>query len=656
MLFKRLHLVITAILFTLSSSSAAGRLLTHQNVVRNGNFVGFSSRRDAWFSVRSEHLLVIGNVSEKELRQVAAELERFRQVVSQGFAHPSGGYSVPTTVIVFRDDASYGPFKTNQNNAGYFQPGQDVNYITLSAEARSDQDPFNITFHEYTHLLINNTFGNPPPWFNEGLAELYSTLSITGEQRVVLGRPIARHLRSLHENGILPLRMLFQVDSKSPYYNDSQKQSVFYAESWVLLHYLMLNNRGERANQVTRFLELLNGKESLDEAFQKAFGITIENMDNDLRSYISQDRYRFVETTIPRKLDPQPQMTATLISEAEVQAYLGDLLVHSNRSEAEIYLQRALTLDPNLMPAIEALGILRYRQRRMSEAITILGRAVEAGSSNALVYYYYASALSRPRENDLTLSLGYAPEIAAKARVALKKAIELRQDFPESYNLLAYVNLVTGTEIDETIELLKAALRRAPGRIDFVYMLGQLYMHNDDYKQARPLLEQVLAGDVEASVREHAQLLLKTMTDIEMQQAQKEAARRIRGLPQSPSSTPDLGQALSDPSLALREALRMPATGETQIQGILLAVDCESSGLIFLVKTTQRVLRLRTDTFQQIRRTTYTADVRGTITCGARKPENPVVVCYFPTNDKREKADGVLSSVEFVPADFKLLP
>jgi hypothetical protein len=30
------------------------------------------------------------------------------------------------------------------------------------------------------------------------------------------------------------------------------------------------------------------------------------------------------------------------------------------------------------------------------------------------------------------------------------------------------------------------------------------------------------------------------------------------------------------------------------------------------------------------------------------------VVCYVPNTDKRVKADGVLKSVEFVPADFKL--
>ena len=204
--------------------------------------------RDNWVSVRSKHLLVIGNGSEKDIRLMAVRLEQFREVVMQLFARPGSDSSVPTTVIVFKDDASYTPFKTNQNNAGYFQPGQDVNYITLSAETRGEQDYFNIIFHEYTHLITNNSIGPSPAWFNEGLAELYSTVAISNNE-VVLGRPINRHITSLKQGALLPLRLLFEVDYKSPYYNESHKQSIFYAQSWALAHYLMLNRNGERAQQ-----------------------------------------------------------------------------------------------------------------------------------------------------------------------------------------------------------------------------------------------------------------------------------------------------------------------------------------------------------------------------------------------------------------------
>ena len=616
--------------------------------------------RDSWVSVRSKHLLVIGNGSEKEIRQVTARLEQFREVVSTLLAKAGSDSAIPTTVIVFKDDASYGPFKVSENNSGYFQPGQDVNYITLSTESRGDRDPFSTIFHEYTHLLVNDTFGKTPAWFNEGLAELYSTLSVSDDQRVVIGRPIRRHISTLQQNSLLPLRTLLEVDYKSPFYNESQKQSIFYAEAWALMHYLMMTDNGVRAPHVLEFLQLLNAHTALEPAFQKAFNTSIESFESALRGYVLQDHFRSNDLTFARKIQPSIEMTSASLSEAEVFAYQGDLLIHSNRNEAETYLLKAVALDPNLIQAHASLGMARYRQGRMSEALPSLERAVEANSQNALVQYYYASVLSRPAENETTLTLGLAPETAAKARAALKNAIALRPDFHDSYNLLAYVNLVMGTDIDETIELLNGVLARSPERNDHRYMLGQLYMHKDDYKQARPLLERVAAGNLEANVRSHAQKLLGVMTEIEELEVKKEEARRARGFATSNGNQPQIGaaanQAVNDPSADLREVLHLPTTGEARVAGVLMSIDCEANGLVFVVKTQERTLRLRADSFQQVRRVSFTADVRGTITCGARKPENPVVVCYLPISDKRANSDGVLSSVEFVPREFQLVP
>ena len=616
--------------------------------------------RDSWVSVRSKHLLVIGNGSEKEIRQVTARLEQFREVVSTLLAKAGSDSAIPTTVIVFKDDASYGPFKVSENNSGYFQPGQDVNYITLSTESRGDLDPFSTIFHEYTHLLVNDTFGKTPAWFNEGLAELYSTLSVSDDQRVVIGRPIRRHISTLQQNSLLPLRTLLEVDYKSPFYNESQKQSIFYAEAWALMHYLMMADNGVRATHVLEFLQLLNAHTALEPAFQKAFNTSIESFESALRGYVLQDHFRSNDLTFARKIQPSIEMTSASLSEAEVFAYEGDLLIHSNRNEAETYLLKAVALDPNLIQAHASLGMARYRQGRMSEALPSLERAVEANSQNALVQYYYAAILSRPAENETTLTLGLAPETAAKARAALKNAIALRPDFHDSYNLLAYVNLVMGTDIDETIELLNGVLARSPERNDHRYMLGQLYMHKDDYKQARPLLERVAAGNLEANVRSHAQKLLGVMTEIEELEVKKEEARRARGFATSNGNQPQIGaaanQAINDPSADLREVLHLPTTGEARVAGVLMSIDCEANGLVFVVKTQERTLRLRADSFQQVRRVSFTADVRGTITCGARKPENPVVVCYLPISDKRANSDGVLSSVEFVPREFQLVP
>ncbi len=111
----------------------------------------------------------------------------------------------------------------------------------------------------------------------------------------------------------------------------------------------------------------------------------------------------------------------------------------------------------------------------------------------------------------------------------MQKAIALRPDFLESYNLLAYISLVTGTEVDETIASLKRVLIEAPEKHNLSYMLGQLYVHKDDFKNARELLEQVVKSNADEEVRRHSESLLKQVKTSQEQMARYQAAKQTRG-------------------------------------------------------------------------------------------------------------------------------
>jgi tetratricopeptide (TPR) repeat protein len=614
--------------------------------------------KDSWNSVTSRNFLVIGNGSEKDNRNVALKLEQFRDAMSQLFPRMVISSPVPTTVIVFKSDSSYRPFKANPNNAGYFQSGPDVNYITLTTEVQGQQDPFNIIFHEYSHLLINNTIGKAPTWFNEGLAEYFSTFSITNDQRVQVGRPISSHVYLLRQTRMLPLKTLFEVDQKSPYYNERAKQSIFYAQSWALTHYLLLNQNQHRATQMARFIDLMSSQTPVEKAFSQAFNSSFETMESELREYVRQDRYRMMQRTVEHKLDSNSELKSKPISEAEAMGHLGDLLLHGNRPEAETYLLKALELDPTLAMAHASLGMLRLRQGRQDEARASLERAVAANSQNYLIHYYYAYVLGKPPKDDVQINYGYPTKLAALIRSELKKTIALRPDFPESYNLLAFINLVTNTDLDESIEMLNRALINSPGRVDFMYMLGQLYVNKDRYKTARPFLEAVAASDEEEKVRRHARKLLETIDAIEEQRA-----KRAR-LPQETGTTPTGGTQLmphdeeqplpEDASATLRRVLRQPAHGEKRAQGLLLRVECGLSNFIFVVKVGDRVLKLKSESFRKLGLITYDADVKGEVTCGPRIPVTSVVIYFSPNSDTRDKSDGWLRSLAFVPADFQL--
>ena len=121
--------------------------------------------RDTWRSVRTNHLFVIGNADPENLRQVALWLEFFHGAFARLVSRRALDSSVPTTVIVFRDEVSFLPFKPlyqgrPTNVSGYFQPGDDMNYIAISLNS-GDRDPFATAFHEYVHLHLKKFHRHP---------------------------------------------------------------------------------------------------------------------------------------------------------------------------------------------------------------------------------------------------------------------------------------------------------------------------------------------------------------------------------------------------------------------------------------------------------------------------------------------------------------
>ena len=95
---------------------------------------------------------------------------------------------VPTTVIVFKSDSSYASIQaTTQTPRVIFNPDRRQLHHADHGSTRRSRIRSTVIFHEYTHLLVNNTFESAPVWFNEGLAEYYSTFSITDDQKVGSG-------------------------------------------------------------------------------------------------------------------------------------------------------------------------------------------------------------------------------------------------------------------------------------------------------------------------------------------------------------------------------------------------------------------------------------------------------------------------------------
>lgn len=617
-----------------------------------------AAAKDTWTSVRSKNFLLVGNASEKDIRRVATRLEQFRDVLSRLLKKANLTSPTPTTVVVFKNESVYKQYAP-PGSAGYFQAGEDVNYIALSgAETGSDnpyaQTAFNVIFHEFVHLLVKNNLQNVPTWFNEGLAEYYSTLEVLdGDKKVQIGRPIASHVLYLREQKLLPLRTLLEVDHRSPYYNESNKASVFYAQSWALLHYLLLGNNAKRQPQFNTFINLLMAEKPIDEAFQQAFQTDFATVEKELKEYIRRDTYPAQVATFERKLEFDAEMQSASLSEAEGQAYLGDLLLHAYQLDrAEQHLQQAVKLDPQLAVAEASLGMLYLRKDNFAEARHHLQRAVALNSQNYLAHYYYAYVLSHEGMAVGNVVLRYAPETAQMMRDELKKTIELAPTYAQAYHLLAFINLV-GDKFDEAIANINRAIALSPGDLEYKFMLAQIYMHKQDFAPARKLLETIISKG-EPEVRARAQSQLEAIASIEAQLARYKANATAASTTAPANQTGGAGRGgdaqLDQPAGGL--PLRQPQPGEEQVRGLLVSVDCSGANIILTVRVGERLLKFQRAHLEEIDFVTFAAEISGEITCGPRKPENPVIITYLPTKNGRTKTDGEVLVVSFIPKEL----
>lgn len=476
-----------------------------------------ATAKDAWVGVRSPHYLLVGDTTESELREVAIRFEQFRNAFAQLFPASGLSSSVPTTVVVFKDYDSYKDFRPLYQGKptefiSYFQSGLDVNYIALPLD--KDRESLYVKlFHESVHLLIDSQSRRVPDWLNEGLAQYYSTYEFNlAENKNILGKPVAGNIALLRKHKLLPLETLFAVDRSSASYNEREKSGLFNAQSWALVHYLMTANNGRRQLQLLRFLELSAAGVPFEKSFRQSFKTEYGSIEADLQEHIRREDFRVRHTVLDDHLAVVAEITTLPMTNADAHYFMGDLLLHINRyDDAAKQLQKAITLNPRLAIAYASLGMTRVRQRQGAEAKRLLQQATTLEPDNYLTHYYYAYALSREEMDDEQEITEYKPEPAQIMRRELRNAIALNPNFTEPYRLLAFINLVTGEQLPEAIELLRQGLKLSPGRPDLTFILAQVYLRMKDSDAARTTLQQLLNSGANPRLRARAQALLERM-------------------------------------------------------------------------------------------------------------------------------------------------
>ncbi|MEZ5345234.1 MAG: DUF1570 domain-containing protein [Pyrinomonadaceae bacterium] len=628
--------------------------------------------KDTWTKVKSKNFTLIGNASEKNIVEVATKLEQFSYVFGQLFPEMSAKSPIPTTVVVFKNENSFKDYKNIKWAAGYFQPGSDINYIALHTGGEKTS-LYSTIFHEYIHFLVNNNIGKSrmPPWFNEGIAEYYDRFKIEKDQIVTLGDINSNHLLSLQRSKLIPLDQFFKIDSYSLHQQGSHGANIFYAQAWALIHYLIQGNDGARNSELTDFLNRIVNGEEPEKAFPLAFKSDYATMEKELEKYVRQNRYKTSLATFKEKLLFENDMKSFPMSESEANANLGDLLFNLRRyDEAEIKLKEALSVEPLDGMSNATMGMLKMRQEKYSEAESYLEKAVNAESVNYRIYYQYGYVLSHVSEDS-----GADADSSArweKVRNALKKAITLNPSFPASYDLMAYLSLRTGENIDDGIEYLKKALQLSPGNQSYMLNLANLYLRKRDIEKALPIVESVYKTSDEGALRNYAAQLLQSLRDYQNQLAKA----KDEGYEISPDSDPSIRLARrssDDPEKQLtpeeekaadrdfqnesiNRMMRAPASAdEKRFLGYLSKIECKDGLITYTINKDGEPVKLESKDFESLELMAFKREMTDLeVGCDSIKKDTIVVVTYRSAGGVRPGIIGKLIALEFVPEDFVL--
>jgi len=450
------------------------------------------AENEPWIEARSKHFVFISAAGVAKTKTMAQNLETLAAALGRLNATFDAARPEPTRIFLFtrrREVQPYFDLLLNRRDAtvsGIFVTQNTSSSIVMLTNFRASTD--RTAFHELVHNLVESR-SQPPLWLDEGLAEYFSNVELRNGS-MVAGAPIAHHIEALRRHADLPLKTLFTVVRESDTYNLLQGQSLFYAESWAAVDWLMRNAGNDRSAFYAFFADVTAGT-PVDVALKNRYGKTVADLQKAIAAYGSLVRPTFGMTIKVPEADTSVAIRplsrpATLV---EFGRFLGGL--EEMAPDAERHFRAALDADPKYAPALASIAVLRANAMRYDDATTLFEQALAADPNDPRILLEYAEALLRDQvgavaETDEPSS-DAAPRFR-KARELAQKALALGADRGRATGDIGTTYIVENDDaLGPGIAALETAHALLPGRTDFALHLFAMLRRTRDLPKADAL-------------------------------------------------------------------------------------------------------------------------------------------------------------------------
>lgn len=558
----------------------------------------------AWVVIQDSRFEVYSR-SEAAARDALGRLERLRVVAERDLGwKPAAAHRV--RVIDFGTEDEFAAYRPKPLSEGYYAGSQTRDYIALPG---LDAQHGGALAHEYAHALIHSIGLNPPAWFNEGFAEVFS-MAEPGPG----GDDLPARLQVLRRRPWLPLSELISLPADSPLLDNRNSAEMFYAQSWALTE--MLARAPGYAPRFGGLLASLSAGRAGGAALEAAYGKSLDAVARDMRSWVGRR-----PQLAPAKAEPAAgaAVEARPVTSFDMGLLLGDLMVTSQQLDrAEMLYGQLAREAPDRPEAFAGLGVTAMARGHLDGARRWWKRALDLGLADADVCHRYAALLD---------SAGVSGD---ELRLALERTLELQPNLDDARWRLALLEASEGRPAASLAHLRAMetiSSERANGYwcavADALLDLGR----NDEASQAAAKALELAATDQDRQRAVRIQHMAQTHLAVQFRS--DSSGRQEIVTTRVPNDAADW-----NPFIEPGDEIHLAS-------GMLQHLDCAGSSIEMAVQTASGLLRLTIPDPGRVRVRPGPAD----FTCGAQAPAY-VTVEYAAR--KTGQTDGVARGIEFL--------
>jgi len=617
------------------------------------------AEQSPWLEIHSTHFTVITDAGEKKGREVALRFEQMRAFFATLLMKERLNEPLPLTILALKSDKTYyqsAPLRQGQpiSLPGFFVPGEDQNFIVLNL---FEEESWRAVAHDFAQMLLNYNYPPVQGWFDEGLAEYFSSIRVD-DKRVEIGSD--PELQSASGDNLLPnqqdnrnpgksftellsgqvwltLPDLLTMKHGTSTYTEGTRHTLYYAQSWMMVHYLI---HEKKLPETGTYFDLVENRHvPVDDAIQKAYGVTSAQFDQAAKDYFhsltplftaldasrqaasqrnASQVYQFPELVGPNdsviNVKAMPETDARAIA-AEVKVRIPD------RREAGLQELQALAAGPGpaaaktsankgsqkdsetgektLVTATgneiahRALGWDHLQRGQFDAALEELGDAAALNQRDMWIRYYLSVLKYRMAQAKKTDIQGL-PNMMQDLRAVL----EWYPEMADAYDLLALARMEGGGPV-AAMQAERAAMQLSPRNTHFVYHLAEIYESDKKWDAARALLERLETSENAQVAAEARERLARLSTEQKYGISESASAKKL-----SNQSSPfdvleqDAAKRNAEQATHSTTADKRPAKF---LQGRLVGVDCsQPPTAVLTIATGGVVLKLRTADYKSL--------------------------------------------------------